>query len=315
MTAMEAKKKEKHRKREIAALFESVAFTALIFLTAIFFSDELSDYVAAGLKISVRVIIPSVFPFLVLTDASVRFIRFERIGRLRRLFERAFHINGAALPVFVCGVLCGFPLGAKLALTMYENGKISKCECERLMCFSNIASPAYTVSAVGIGILSNFKVGLILYFVSLFSTVATGFLTGIKKRFSRFSGFTEEQNYDLVKSIKKSAAASVNVIFFISFFSAISVIIKLMPISEAIKFIVMPFIEVGSAVKYLSDSCIFSFRLTLAAIAFSLSFSGLSVIMQSLALEGAEEISRKKCFLYKLLQGLISFLIILALPI
>lgn len=297
------------------SIAKSFFILLVFFLISFFLSDEISAAALDGMRLALNVIIPTAFPFMVLSDIAAHSFAFEKSSFLSRLFERTFKINRVGLTAFFSGMSGGFPIGAKASLDLYNNGKISKCECERLMCFSNIASPAYTVSAVGIGILSNFKVGLILYFVSLFSAVVTGFLTGIKKRFSTFSGFTEEQNYDLVKSIKKSATASVNVIFFISFFSAISVIIKLMPISEAIKFIVMPFIEVGSAVKYLSDSCIFSFRLTLAAIAFSLSFSGLSVIMQSLALEGAEEISRKKCFLYKLLQGLISFLIILALPI
>jgi len=73
--------------------------------------------------------------------------------------------------------------------------------------------------------------------------------------------------------------------------------------------------EVGNAVAYISDLHIFTFRISLALMAFSLSFSGVSVIMQSLAIEGGKEMSARKCILYKLIQGAVSFLIILVMPI
>ncbi len=290
------------------------ALFAFLFLS-FFLSEQISTAALDGIKLALNVIIPTAFPFMVLSEMASRSFEFEKSKFLSALFEKVFKINRVGLTAFFSGIAGGFPIGAKASLDLYNNGKISKSECERLMCFSNIASPAYTVSAVGIGMLSNFKIGLVLYFTSLLSGMITGFLIGINKSISNFSGFIQEQKYDLIKSINKSAVASLNVIFFISFFSAVSAIIKSLPLSEVIKFIAIPFIEVGGAAMYLSDSCIFSSKITLAAIAFSLSFSGLSVIMQSLALEGAEEISKKNCLLYKLLQGAISFLIILALPI
>ena len=139
MTASGGLEKEKHRYSGVGAFLISAAFTALIFLVAIFLSDEIAEHVRRGLLISVNVIIPSVLPFLLLGDFCVRFIRFESAEILRRIFEKLFHINGAALPVFVCGILCGFPVGARLAVTMHENGKISRCECERLIAFANNA--------------------------------------------------------------------------------------------------------------------------------------------------------------------------------
>lgn len=310
MTAMEAKKKEKHRKREIAALFESVAFTALIFLTAIFFSDELSDYVAAGLKISVRVIIPSVFPFLVLTDASVRFIRFERIGRLRRLFERAFHINGAALPVFVCGVLCGFPLGAKLALTMYENGKISKCECERLMAFANNASPGYVICAVGLGMRGRITDGVVLYISMITSSVLVGILSGINKHKSSNSNFISWQKYSFSGSVKSAASVCLNITGFVTVFSIAVGFVDEVVHSEIVKAFIVPFMEIGNAALYLSDLCILPDGLTLALTAFSISFSGLCVSAQTLSLIGkGVDVSMSDYIPRKLLQGILAAII------
>ena len=94
MTEGGIKKKEKRRHPELASLATSVGCTALIFLVAIFLSDEIAGLVRGGLSLAVEVIIPSVFPFLLLTDVCMRLIRFEGVGWLRRIFERCFHING-----------------------------------------------------------------------------------------------------------------------------------------------------------------------------------------------------------------------------
>lgn len=312
MTASEAKKKEKHRPGQIAALFGSVTFTTLIFLTAIFFSDELADYVAAGLSISARVIIPSVFPFLLLTDLAMRYIRFERIGGIRRIFEKLFRINGAALPVFVCGILCGFPLGAKLALTMYENGKISKCECERLMVFANNASPGYVICAVGIGMRGNLKDGVLLYISAVLSSILTGILLGVNKDKSDISHFISWQKYSFTKSVTSAVGVCLNICGFVTVFSiAVGVVNELIK-SEIIRMLIIPFMEIGNAALYLSDLYVAPAWITLALTAFSTSFSGLCVCAQTLSLiNEKKDISMAAYIPRKLLQGFIAALLII----
>ncbi len=312
MTASDTKKKEKRHLAKITSLLVSVAFTALIFFTALFFSDELSDYVAAGLRLSVGVIIPSVFPFLILTDVAMRYIRFERIGVLRRAFERLFHISGSALPVFVCGILCGFPLGAKLALMMYENGKISKCECERLMAFSNNASPGYVICAVGLGMRGSLAEGIALYISMILSSVITGILIGINKTKSDDSHFISWQNYSFVESVKSAVTVCLHVCGFVTVFSiAVGLVDELLKY-EVVKAFIIPFMEIGNAAVFLSDLYIVPRWATLTLTAFSISFSGLCVSTQTLALiDKASPVSINGYLPRKLLQGFIAALLIL----
>ncbi len=311
MTASEAKKKEKHRLRQIAALLGSVAFTALIFLTAIFFSDELSNYVAAGLAISVRVIIPSVFPFLLLTDLTVRYIRFERIGGVRRMFERCFRINGTALPAFACGILCGFPLGARLAIIMYENGKISKCECERLMAFANNASPGYIICAVGIGMRGSISDGVLLYISTVLSSVLTGMLLGINKCKSDNSHFISWQKYSFTESVTSATSICLNISGFVTVFSIAVGVVGEFIRNEMARILIIPFMEISNAALYLSDLYIVPSWATLALTAFSTSFSGLCVCAQTLSLINKKtDISMAAYLPRKLLQGFIAALLI-----
>ena len=298
-------------KNKSAFIITKSIFVFLIFIfLSVFASDSISRHVLSGLKFSVNVILPTVFPFMVFSDFASHSFEFEKSKILSSGFERLFKINASGISAFLSGIVGGFPVGAKNALLLFENGKISKCECERLMCFSNLPSPAYVISAIGIEIIGSFKTGIILYLTVLLSAAITG-----KRTFIQNQGINNKQNYDFVLSLKSSASASVNVIFFISFFSGLCGLIKSLPIANIAKIFMISLSEVGNAVLYISDLCILSPRFSLAMIAFSLSFSGISVIMQSLAISEKKEISIAKCVLYKLLQGSISFIIILLLPL
>ena len=252
---------------------------------------------------------------MVFSDFTSSLFCFENNKSLSAYFERFFKINGCGISAFLSGMAGGFPVGAKTALNLYDDGKISKCECERLMSFSNIPSPAYVISAVGIGILSSYKLGIILYAASVLSALICGFIIGIGKDFSKTKDKNANKSYDFSLSVKNSASASVNLVFMVSFFSAICALIKKAPIHITLKALVIAFAEVANGITYISELCIFYQRLRLAFISFCLSFSGISVLIQSLAINRGNEMSFKKCLLYKLVNGTISFIIIFILPI
>ena len=309
---MTAKEKQKSSAYYVIKSFFTLG---IFFYFAIFISDDIAKAAHDGLMVSINVIIPTAFPFMIFSDLASHYFEFEKSSLISSAFEKLFKINRVGLCAFFSGIAGGFPIGAKCALNLYNDGKISKCECERLMCFSNVASPAYVISAVGVSILKSFKAGLLLYSSLVFSGILCGYFIGIKKNFYKNTAFNNKQNFNVVASIKSSATGSLNIIFFISFFSALSALIKKFITRPTVHALILPFLEVSNAVIFFSDFYIFPFKINLAVIAFSLSFSGLSVIMQSLSFTGGEDISIKKCITYKLLQGTLSFIIILLIPI
>jgi len=304
-----------HKSKSALPIAKSIFVFSLFMLFSILGSDIISAHTLNGFLFAINVILPTVFPFMVFSDIASHCFSFEKSRILRSVFERSFKIGGVGISAFLSGIIGGFPIGAKAALNLYNDGKISKCECERLMCFSNIPSAAYVISALGTGILSSFKTGVLLYITVIISAVICAFIIGTSKSYTDFTGYNTKQNYSFVKSLKSAATSSVNVIFFISFFSGICGFIKSLPIPNILKCLFITVTEVGGAALYISESCIFARKLSLALIGFTLSFSGFSVIMQSLAFDTKNEISVIKCVFYKLLQGLISFIIILLLPL
>ena len=294
------------RGRSLAVLMRSLFFTTIIFLPAVFLSEEITAIAKEGLMLSFGTVIPSVFPFIILTDFAVRYIHFESVARLRRLFERIFKINGCGLSAFISGILGGFPLGAHRSIELYKSGKISKDECERLIGFANNASPGYIICAVGGGLLGSVKVGILLYFITILSSVISGAVMGIKKDFSEERAEIAEQKYSFVASVKSAAAICISIAAFITAFTILGGVIGLMVKAPSMKILLLPIFEIGSAAAYISKSGAFSRLCAITAISFSISFSGLSVYAQTASLTEGSGISMMRYVITKLICGLIS---------
>ena len=308
---MTAKNEKKQRIKAFYSghpLAISLLITSGILCCAIFLSQELSDYAKNGFLLSIKVIIPAVFPFLILTDLVIKCIRFEQVGFLKRVFERLFNISGCGISALICGLLCGFPIGARVSSSLYQSGKLSKSECESLMAFSNNPSPGYVISVIGLGIRGSLNDGIILYSAVIVSSVFTGIIIR-KRRDSHFAfiDFSDDSKYDFIASVKDSVNVCLNICGFVTVFSVLTGLLRQAIKSQILLSIILPFIEIGNACNFLANDAPLSSDATLLLTAFATAFSGFSVFTQT---RGCINLSFKfpsKKYLYiKLLQGLIS---------
>lgn len=104
----------------------------------------------AGMTLWLNTLIPTLLPFIILTGMLTH------TGHIRKFllpFESFFRIfPGVSIwggYVFILGMLCGYPLGAKLASDLYESQKISKKEALYLTTFCNNPSPAFIITYLG----------------------------------------------------------------------------------------------------------------------------------------------------------------------
>ena len=304
----EKKIKIKDFRNRHSTLLSLLIFTLIIY-TSVFLSDELSIFSTNGLKLSAGVIVPSLFPFLIITDFCINYISFQEASAVRKTFEKVFNINGYAAEAFVCGLLSGFPIGAKLSFSLYERGIISKDECERLAAVSNNASPGYIISAIGIGLCGNITDGIILYAATVLSAITTAAIIGINKKKTHTPINVTEQKYDFALSVKSSAAICINITAFITIFSIISGMAKMMISNEFLLDFFLIFLEIGNAVSILSASKILSADAALLLTSFSIGFGGLCVFCQTKSLLSVNScISMMKYIKIKLLQGVITLI-------
>lgn len=97
-----------------------------------------------GMKLWLNTLLPTLLPFLILTGFLVHTDGIERIlSPLSKIWKALLGLSPAGAYVFLLGMLCGYPMGAKLASELFSYGKISRREAEYLLTFTNQASPAF----------------------------------------------------------------------------------------------------------------------------------------------------------------------------
>lgn len=143
-------------------------------------ADAAIEYMGRGLTLCARTVIPSLFPFMVISELLVSSGAGEAFGRLfSRLMRWLFGLSGAGASAVFLGSMCGFPIGARTAAALLDRNAISKSECEHLLTFTNNPSSAFLITAVGTSMYGNRHLGMVLYGTVL----GCGFLVGFLAKF------------------------------------------------------------------------------------------------------------------------------------
>ena len=292
------------KKKSLSAISFFLAFGLLLF--SLVATKDIAHHVTAGLKLCANTVISSVFPFLILTDIISHTSGLEQIKALRSLFEKLFKANGYAIGAFVIGITCGFPIGVKYATEMYKSKKITKEECCRLIGFVNNTGPAFIVSGIGLGMRGNMRDGVIIYVSMVLSAIVVGILFGLGKTYKNTNLNYTKDNYDFSSSVKNAAQNTLSICGFVVLFSVICGILCDFVKNRTVLSIILPFIEVTNASVILANDAVMGESVSLIATSFAVSFSGISVHLQASAFLRNTDISMRKYYLMKLLQGFFS---------
>ena len=298
------------RKAERASALSALitlAALALTLLLTLLLSEEISDSVRGALELCAGVIVPSVFPFIILSDILYYLVDFSGMRGVGRAFERLFKINRAGLYPFVLGILCGFPLGVKCASELYKDGRISKDECERLIGFCNNTGPAFLVGGIGVGLRGSIFDGAALYLSTVISAIAVGiiFSRGATASADKM-GMEARARFSVTASVKSAGTGCLNICSYLTFFACIAGIARAV-LGEGIPYLcIIPFLEVGGAADILSKSPLLGSTASLALSAFAVGFSGFSVHLQALSYLSDTNVGVGRYFIMKLIQGLIA---------
>lgn len=127
-------------------------------------------YASTGLLLWFQKMIPTLLPFMILSGIMVRMNLTERFARC---FHPLFHflfgttLNGSY--VLLMGMLCGFPMGARVIGELLYAKKLSEKEAAYLLAFCNNIGPIYFISFVmsTLSITHNYIPFFIMYGVPL----------------------------------------------------------------------------------------------------------------------------------------------------
>lgn len=286
-----------------------------------------------GLNLCFNVIIPSLFPFFVLSSLVVDLGLAAWLGRaLEPVMRPLFRVSGPCASAVALGFVGGYPVGARTALSLYENGLCTRTEAERLLAFCNNSGPAFILGVVGAGVFASSKVGVLLYLVHAVASLLVGLL------FRFYGGANEEKPYTRSRStgqisavrfsaaftgsVTRSFQNTLSICAFVVFFSVVIQLLSsfgaLSTLAGGLCMVLAPLgvseewasrlltglLEISSGVWSLSGTGALAGRISMAA--FMLGWAGISVHCQVLSFLGDSGLSVRTYLTGKLLHGAIS---------
>lgn len=288
-----------------AALWSALLFLSLFFIKN---AELCSSLVSSGLQICIKSVIPSLFPYMVISALVMSSGLAHYLGRLlARPLSALFALSGGCAAAIVLGVTAGFPMGAKTAVDTYRRGMCSREEAERVCCFCNNTGPAFLMGGIGVGFFGDAAVGVRLYIIELISVIILGVLLSVGKERKRdFTGEKITFAPDLSGAVRGAVTSVLAVCGFVIFFGvingALEAALSSLHLTRALPF-VFSVSEVTGGAKAASDIG------SLPLAAFAVGWSGACVHAQSAGFMLPEGLKMKKYLFAKALQGGICALI------
>jgi hypothetical protein len=100
-----------------------------------------------GMELCIKTVIPSLFPFFVLSSMLTSSLMGTSIGFLRPFFH-CLGVPSGAESLVVTGFLGGYPVGAQSVASAYRAGVLTKNTAQRMLAFCNNAGPSFLFGMV-----------------------------------------------------------------------------------------------------------------------------------------------------------------------
>lgn len=311
----------------------SIVFLAFIFLILLtIYPKESLSAASEGINLWVFVVMPSLFPFFIISDLLIALRIPENIAMLfTPIAKFLFNTSGYGAYVFIMSIFSGYPSGAKITRELIDSQKITVEEGQRILSFSSTSGPLFIIGAVGAGMLQNSNAGYIIFICHVLGAILNGILFNFFKRRNFIVNEVTNKAYKLnagsshgnimssaiTNSLYTSGFIGGYIILFsviialldkITFFSTFSNILDTFLPNSASYFtgiILKTSLEISNGCKIISGLyCGFDAKLILSS--FIIAFSGFSIIGQVASLINNTNINLKTYIIYKISHGIIS---------
>ena len=289
------------------------------------YSKAVSAAMTQALALCVQVLLPSLFPFFVLSSMVISTGVVQRLSpRLEKPFGWLFGLPGSFGAALLLGAAGGYPVGAKTIATLYQQGQCSKRDAEKALRFCNNAGPAFLISAVGASLLQDPHAGLNLYAVHVLSALIIGFIYRKNTDNVKYHCITADHMRSTAtislfsRAVTDAFSSFLNVSAFVLIFSVISTMLQQLPLIDSLHCLpgggilwyglLAGFLELTSGVACLTQGVLPS-SILLPALSFLCGWGGCSVQFQTISLLHDAGLSCRQYLKSKLLQGILAALI------
>lgn len=268
--------REQSIKRASLLLLAIIAVCVCIFR----FSPECIQGIKDGMKLCASAVIPSLFPFLIVSQFTVESGMSDCLGTVFAKPTRLiFGLPGICSSVILMSLIGGYPVGARMTAQLIDSNKITVYQAKRLNLFCINAGPAFMIGTVGSIMLSSARAGVVLFL----SCASACVILGIASRLIMTEEKTDIKEGTVV--VLKEPVSAFTKSVSSSLYSMLSICAWVVIFSAAIGIITAHTEGVGSAVicavlEVTSGVKLSAGFFSLPVIAAILSFGGLSVHCQ-----------------------------------
>ena len=162
-------------KNKILDFIIIISFIFLLIFTLL--NKELvSNTINYSLNIWVTTLIPSMFPFFVISDILINYNITSILPKpIINTFSYIFNISKVSTTIFFLSLISGFPSSARNIKTYYNKGLITLEEANHILLFTHFSNPIFILSTVSLFFLNNESYGYII----LISHYISNFILGI----------------------------------------------------------------------------------------------------------------------------------------
>jgi hypothetical protein len=283
--------------RKYSPAVSLVIFTAAIFFTMCF-GAEISAGFISGVYFCLEALVPSVFPFMIISAFSVKSGVNSIIGRaINPVCRKLLGISGMSAAAVITGILGGYPVAARGIESLFESGAISSAEAKKCSLAAVCAGPGFLIFFVGEKLLNSTEIGIALFSAQAVSVIL---LLCINRLVFRKRDYINKMIYPKPEKLSQAFIDSVT----ISSYATIEMCAMVVIFSAVVEATKAPFLgiilEVTNACNLLSKSK------EIIPLAFSVGFGGISVHFQIFQILKKIEINKGLFFVFRIIQGLLT---------
>ncbi|MDD5923434.1 MAG: hypothetical protein PUC88_01440 [Clostridia bacterium] len=263
-----------------------------------------------------RVLIPSLFPFMVLSQFAV----YSGVGdRLSRLFKAPvrilFKLPECCAICIILSFIGGYPVGARMIRTMYARGDITREQAERMSYFCVGAGPAFVMGMVGNILFCNQMVGVVIFVSQLVASLILGIALSLRSKYipsvSTKVKKTESFADSIVYAVSDASQGMTIMCFLVILFGSVLALLDgdwLGYIEGALHMDLDKVKMAISTILEVTNGCISCSKLGGSAIlaSFAVGFGGLCVHFQIFASLSDLELNKVKFVLCRFVSGILS---------
>ena len=270
------------------------------------FPENSADGVRNGIDLCLDVLVPTLYPFMIVTNIFINSGMVDRIPfAVRRIMNYLFRLPGECASVILFSMIGGLPVGARMIRKLYDKKIISMDQGQRMLYFCINPGPAFVISTVGHCMFASKEIGLLIYI----SLVASSLTVGIISRFLNDDNeIIQINNVDaynknvLQSSVSEASKSIISVCSWVIAFSCITEIIEKLCVSDTTKVFLQCIIEMTNGCRVSAE------HFSVPVIAGVIGFSGLCAHFQIMDSIVAVKLRYKYFLAGRILNGSIAIL-------